>query len=432
MMKEIKAKEVMKMFENQNVVNRTEFTFEEYIQQLSDFQAIVSACLFDGDESYHLSNSVTRLEELARGRNMKENPTISESLKNLKKVNKELAILLAGKKGENRIMKTLGYVQRPDLSVYKNVYITDGEEETEIDTVLVTNNGIIILEIKSAKQDITIAEDGRLLYENEISYHNVSIGEKMEKKRRLLKYKIEQEMKNRGIKLPVRIESRIVFSTPYKVRITVTDLYKKERFCYKSQLNKQVENFYSGTYYESEDLSALNDIITSMERNKKRFQQQFDFAKINSEFAQMMELLTMPEKTKSAEKTVLSEQRDEKFCPQPTARHRKNHRRQHIRCRKHLYTDHTESCSEQKNSTNRFEVVNHVRRCHRINHTRKEKQEKEKNTLRNSNKTHNRTKQCRKNHRCEKIQNRFGNQNGLFSGHSGNNRAINSGATSAE
>ena len=324
----MKAIEIMQMFENKNVVNRTEFTFEEYIQQLSDFQAIVSACLFDGDESYHLSNSVTRLEELARGRNMKENPTISESLKNLKKVNKELAILLAGKKGENRIMKTLDYVQRPDLSVYKNVYITDGEEETEIDTVLVTNNGIIILEIKSAKQDITIAEDGRLLYENEISYHNVSIGEKMEKKRRLLKYKIEQEMKNRGIKLPVRIESRIVFSTPYKVRITVTDLYKKERFCYKSQLNKQVENFYSGTYYESEDLSALNDIITSMERNKKRFQQQFDFAKINSEFAQMMELLTMPEKTKSAEKTVLSDRKEKENAVVQISPFRKRAKRQ--------------------------------------------------------------------------------------------------------
>ena len=324
----MKAIEIMQMFENKNVVNRTEFTFEEYIQQLSDFQAIVSACLFDGDESYHLSNSVTRLEELARGRNMKENPTISESLKNLKKVNKELAILLAGKKGENRIMKTLGYVQRSDLSVYKNVYITDGEEETEIDTVLVTNNGIIILEIKSAKQDITIAEDGRLLYENEISYHNVSIGEKMEKKRRLLKYKIEQEMKNRGIKLPVRIESRIVFSTPYKVRITVTDLYKKERFCYKNQLNKQVENFYSGTYYESEDLSALNDIITSMERNKKRFQQQFDFAKINSEFAQMMELLTMPEKTKSAEKTVLSDRKEKENAVVQISPFRKRAKRQ--------------------------------------------------------------------------------------------------------
>lgn len=68
----MKATEIMQMFENQNVVNRADFTHEEYIQQLSAFQAIVSACVFDGDESYHLYNSITRLEELARSLNLKD------------------------------------------------------------------------------------------------------------------------------------------------------------------------------------------------------------------------------------------------------------------------------------------------------------------------------------------------------------------------
>ena len=96
------------------------------------------------------------------------------------------------------------------VTVFKNVYSTDGEEETEIDTILVTNNGIVFLEIKNAKKDITISQDGRLLYENQISYHNDSIGDKMEKKRRLLKYQIEKEMQRLGVDKfgkPVRIES---------------------------------------------------------------------------------------------------------------------------------------------------------------------------------------------------------------------------------
>ena len=291
----MKATEIMQMFENQNIVNRADFTHEEYIQQLSAFQAIVSACVFDGDESYHLYNSITRLEELARSRNLKDDPAVSESLKDLRKVNGELAILISGNNAEERVTRTLVHLQRPDASVYRNVYITNGEEETELDTVLVTNNGIIILEIKGAKQDITIAKDGRLLFGNEVSYRNDSIGKKMEKKRRLLKEYMEQELASRGKRLPVRVESCIVFSTPYKARITVTDLYKKERFCYRSQLNKRIENYYSGTCYEDDDLSALNEIISSMECNAKRFQQKLDFAKINSEFAQMIELLTTPE-----------------------------------------------------------------------------------------------------------------------------------------
>ena len=163
MMKEIKANEVKKMFENQNVVNRADFTTEEYLAQLTCFQKIVSACVFEGDDSYRLSDSITQLQQLIRTKELKNNPFVQEALDDLRKSNKELAIMMAGKRGEERIGKALSFVQRSDLNVFKNVYITDGEEETELDTVPVNNNCIISLEIKNAKQDITISEDGRLL-----------------------------------------------------------------------------------------------------------------------------------------------------------------------------------------------------------------------------------------------------------------------------
>ena len=303
MMKEMKANEVMKMFENQNVVNRADFTFEEYLEQLTGFQKIVSSCVYEGDDSFRLSDSITRLQQLIRSKGINDDPFVKKAMEDIKEVNKELAIIMAGKRGEGRIEYALSFVERPDLTVFKNKYITDGEEETEIDTILVTSNGIVFLEIKNTKKDITISKDGRLLYENQISYHDDCIGEKMEKKRRLLKHQIEKEMKNRGVdsfSKPVRIESRIVFSTPYKTRIHVTDLYRKERFCFGNQLKYKIENYYSGTCYESEDLQMLNEIIGSMESNKKRFQQKLDFTRINREFAQLMEMLTKQEVTEPA------------------------------------------------------------------------------------------------------------------------------------
>lgn len=314
MMKEMKENDVMKKFENQNVVNRAEFTFEEYLEQLTGFQKIVSSCVYEGDDSFRLSDSITRLQQFIRSKGIKDDPFVKKAMDDIKETGKELAIIMAGKRGEGRIEHALSFVERPDLTVFKNKYITDGEEETEIDTILVTDNGIVILEIKTAKKDITISQDGRLLYENQISYHDDCIGEKMEKKRRLLKYQIEKEMKNRGIDSfgkPVRIESRIVFSTPYKTRIRVTDLYKKERFCFGNQLKHIIENYYSGTCYESEDLQMLNEIIGSMESNKKRFQQKLDFAKINREFAQLMELLTKQEVAELAETAPILLKRDD-------------------------------------------------------------------------------------------------------------------------
>ena len=55
----------------------------------------------------------------------------------------------------------------------------------------------------------------------------------------------------------------------------------------------------------------LNEIIGSMESNKKRFQQKLDFAKINREFAQLMELLTKQEVAELAETAPILLKRDD-------------------------------------------------------------------------------------------------------------------------
>ena len=72
MMKEMRANEIMKMFENQNVVNRADFTFEEYLEQLTSFQKIVSSCVYEGDDSFRLSDSITRLQQLIRSKGIND------------------------------------------------------------------------------------------------------------------------------------------------------------------------------------------------------------------------------------------------------------------------------------------------------------------------------------------------------------------------
>ena len=94
------------------------------------------------------------------------------------------------------------------------MFVSDGVEQTEIDSVVLTKNGFIILEIKNAKEDITLAPDGRILFNNSSCYHDISIGEKMDKKRRLLKKRLEEEFANRGIEKEVKMDSLLVFSTP--------------------------------------------------------------------------------------------------------------------------------------------------------------------------------------------------------------------------
>ena len=115
MMKEMRANEIMKMFENQNVVNRADFTFEEYLEQLTSFQKIVSSCVYEGDDSYRLSDSITKLQQLIRSKGIKDDPFVKKAMDEIKEVSKELAIIMAGKRGEGRIEYALSFVERPDL-----------------------------------------------------------------------------------------------------------------------------------------------------------------------------------------------------------------------------------------------------------------------------------------------------------------------------
>jgi hypothetical protein len=177
------------------------------------------------------------------------------------------------------------------MSNYRNVYVSDGTDETEIDNIVVTNSGIIVLEIKSAKTDITIAEDGRLLHENEISFHNVSMGDKMGKKRALLKYQIETIARERGYDLPVHIDSYIVFSTPYNIRIKVTDLYHQEKYCFRGKLNYIIDGFNSEIHYNDVQLAQINDIIGTLASRQKTFSTNIDFEDIKTSFAYTAALL---------------------------------------------------------------------------------------------------------------------------------------------
>lgn len=296
-MKPRTAESVIELFEQNHIFEASEFTYEEYVNELFGFQRMASEIVFGKtEEVVRISDTITHFEMLGRENNLHHHSEFRQAISGLKKVEKELAISMSGSKGEDRIVKTLGYANRSDMRIYRNVYVTDGVDETEIDCIVVTNKGIIIFEVKNAKNDITIAEDGRILYENEISYHNVSIGDKMEKKRRLLRSQIETASRSKGLDIPIHIDSYVVFSTPYKVYIRVNDLFRKEKYCFKSQLVPIVEEFTSHIYYGEVTLDCLHDIMNDLESNKKRFETNIKFFEVINDFAKAVELLTMDTK----------------------------------------------------------------------------------------------------------------------------------------
>lgn len=285
------ATELKKALESNDIFSRNGFSREEYIEELLKFQRFASQLIL-GDESARLDEVIAAMSAAARKNGATTNPDFVAGIRGLKAIEKEIAIHMSGKRAEDEVAHSLTFVDRPFFRDFRNVYVADQETETEIDNVVLTNNGIIVVEVKSAKHNITIGEDGRLLYSNSESYHNESIGDKMSAKRRLLKARIESKLRERGLDIPVYIDSYLVFVTPKRLEVTITDNFRQEHWCRRGKLQHIVNNFISDVTYTAEEYAQLEEIIDSLDCNVRRFPTELDLPAIRDNFVALYALTT--------------------------------------------------------------------------------------------------------------------------------------------
>lgn len=278
---------------NSRLLNEKTMHMNDYINELLAFQKNLGriALNLKEDESVRLDELATRIKLKAREKDVNGNPDFIKGLVSLKEVEKELSISMSGWRGENSIANALNYVSRPNVSTYRNLDVTDGVETSELDNVVLTNNGIIILEVKRTKKDATITEEGRLFFGDDQCYEKHPLGQKMERKRRLLKGMLEQQLQKRGIELDVNIDSYIVFSTPRDVRIYINDYYKQEKNCRQGKLRYIVDEYTSDVQYSEAELEILEMILSEMKSRQKGFEIQLDYQQIFDDFLTMIALI---------------------------------------------------------------------------------------------------------------------------------------------
>ena len=285
------------MLRQSDVLKYKDTTFSEYTDDLLSFQNMIVPIVMDDDyiPGMRIEEAIFRMESKARELGLGSDPIIRRGVNSLKTVNKELHICMAGRKGENLVARTLEYVNRPEAKVYRNVYLSDGKVETELDAVVLTDAGAIILEVKKTKDDLTITEDGRLVHSGDECYEKRSLGSKMGIKRKLLRERLDIECARRGFTTPVIVDSYIVFVTPKGVRINVDDRYHCEKWCFRTSLNHKIASYTSDLYYREDQLEVLADIMGAMEQNKKGFTIDIDYDAIREDFADAMDLLNCQE-----------------------------------------------------------------------------------------------------------------------------------------
>jgi len=284
-------KNIITKMENTNLLTKTAYTQEEYRNQLLSFQKMVAEMVMGETEDYVRYEDIrSQLERKGKEKNLLGNPEFRKGLEALNKMGKETAIIISGNNGEGRIHKTLTYLERKN-ALFQNVFIESDLETTEIDEIVLTESGLVVLEIKSIKDDLTINEDGQLLYGNTTLYHDYSICEKMDRKRRLLTSLLEGKLQEQGLNIPVKVNSYIVFVTPKQTRYQVNDLCRKERFCFSSNVGKIIENYGLGKLYDEESMNALKEILSNQETMKKTFTVKLPMDEIREDIAGALALV---------------------------------------------------------------------------------------------------------------------------------------------
>ncbi|MGN0735349.1 MAG: nuclease-related domain-containing protein [Anaerovoracaceae bacterium] len=281
------VEKLLSKMESTGILTTNEMTFFEYADGLKDFQDMAVKMVMKGnyEEGMRLDEAIFRMESSARKKGLSQDPAIRKGINALKTVDRELSISMSGIRGEQLVARTLEYINRPEAKVYKNVYLTNGIDETELDAVVVTNEGIIILEVKKTKDDLTITEDGRLIHSGDECYEKKPIGEKMRIKRQLLKDVLETAFSEVDEAIPVYVDSYIVFSTPREVRIRVNDNYHQEKWCYRTGINSRIDNYYGRIKYSDSQLNQIYKQISELESNKKRFHLSVDFDAVRYDLA---------------------------------------------------------------------------------------------------------------------------------------------------
>lgn len=308
------ASALLAEFDRKGILSRTDYTFTEYVDALCEFQRVAGE-MFYGDDStgIRMTDIIAKMKVMAKEQGISYSSDIYNAIKALQNVDKDIAVMMAGKRGEDRVANMFQYVTRPEAKFFRNIYLTDGLEETEADAVILTSNGILVLEIKNAKSDITLSTEGRILFGN-TCYHDISIGEKIGKKVMLLKKRIEKGLDEKGLDAAVNVEGMLVFSTPNGVRIHVTNLYHQVNYCFRSNLFNRVDSFNSGVCYSEMELEALTDVLEEAASVQKRYESNIDLAETRYLFAKACEVLgVIPEyeEERSAKESISIEKAEE-------------------------------------------------------------------------------------------------------------------------
>lgn len=265
--------------------SKAAYTKEELLPEMLNLQKEMLEITFSKDHAelanlrlWDIERHLDQLNDECRG-------AATEELERFKLQAKEVCNLIkaefSGSRGEFKAFRTLEYLRVPH-TILKNVEFNDENRRTELDAVVITPNGITIVEVKNTSKTIFIDEQGNYYRTGEYLRLDCNIADKMTAREELLRSTLSKVGYS-----SIRIQSVLVFTNP---KIEVQNKYSGIKVCFIGQLNHYIEDVASSVTYSEAELETMATRITEAS-NRNKFTLDFDAEKFKNDFATVMAIL---------------------------------------------------------------------------------------------------------------------------------------------
>lgn len=232
----------------------------DYIHALKDYKNVLASYLFkDGHPVKHYSDLVNYIIDKT-----KKNNKTTELVTQLKELDRFLSINMAGNKGEKLVLKETNKIERSNI-VLSNVILGNDKYRAEFDQIIITRDGIIVVEVKNFSKNFTVLEDGKVVglsgFKGELNFKDM-----MERKCNILKSVLKRKIKNSD--MPLNIEKVFVFANP---NIKYTSKCTSFRHCKLKRLVNMVEHYRSDYYYTDDQMKQISEMIKSATVKEKEY-----------------------------------------------------------------------------------------------------------------------------------------------------------------
>lgn len=281
----MKTNRINEMMATMKSFSKDKYQKDELLTEMFALQQEIVRLTFNDEHAATADLKIWDVERHLEQLNIDCRNVADKELQRFKEESKTLCNLIkkeiSGNRGEAKAFKSLQNLKTQNI-ILENVELSDGKRRTELDAIVITPMGIVIVEVKNTTKNIFIDEIGDYYRTGQFLKWDCNIAKKLMLKKELL----EKALVFDGIE-DIPVKSIVVFTNN---RIEVQNNYPEIQTCFLSQLAHLIDDYKSDKSLEDEMMIRIEASIRSAEC-KESYPFEFDAEQYKRDFATLMVIL---------------------------------------------------------------------------------------------------------------------------------------------